>query len=32
MNFLLEGPFGGFEQNPGGYNYWVFVTIWYYQN
>ena len=27
MHLLLEGPFGDFEQKPGGCNYRVFVTI-----
>ena len=27
MNFLLKGPFGDIEQKPGGYSYWVLVTL-----
>ena len=27
MHFLLEGPFGDFEQKPGDCNYWFFVTV-----
>ena len=32
MHFLSEVPFGDFEQKPGGYNYWVFVTVCYCHN
>ena len=32
MHFLLEGPFGDFEQKPGGYNDLAFVTIGYCHN